>query len=39
MALAHLGNDDGSDKVLLDQRFLRGAEVDLLVGDPAGGQG
>ncbi len=34
VAFGHVGIDDWSDKVVLDPRFLRPAEVDLLVGDP-----
>ena len=35
VAFAHVGIDDWTDKVVLDPQFLRPAEVDLLVGDPA----
>ncbi len=35
VAFACVGGDDWTDRVLLDPRFLRPAEVDLLVGDPA----
>ena len=34
VAFSHVGIDDWSDKVVQDPRFLRPAEVDLLVGDP-----
>ena len=35
VAFAHVGIDDWDRHVHLDPRFLRPAEVDLLVGDPA----
>ena len=35
VAFAHVGIDDWSDKVYVDPAFLRPAEVDLLIGDPA----
>jgi GDPmannose 4,6-dehydratase len=35
VAFAHVGIPDWEDKVVLDPRFLRPAEVDLLIGDPA----
>ena len=33
-AFRHVGIDDWSDKVTQDPRFMRPAEVDLLIGDP-----
>lgn len=33
VAFAHVGIDDWSDKVVQDPRFMRPAEVDLLIGD------
>jgi GDPmannose 4,6-dehydratase len=35
MAFQAIGVDDWSSYVATDERFLRPAEVDLLVGDPA----
>ena len=35
VAFAHIGIDDWSDRVVQDPRFMRPAEVDLLIGDPA----
>ncbi len=35
IAFAHVGIGDWQDKVLQDPRFLRPAEVDLLIGDPS----
>lgn len=35
VAFAHVGIEDWSDKVVQDPRFLRPAEVDLLIGDPS----
>jgi GDPmannose 4,6-dehydratase len=35
VAFGHVGIEDWSDKVVQDPRFMRPAEVDLLIGDPA----
>ncbi|MGY2129868.1 GDP-mannose 4,6-dehydratase [Blastococcus sp. SYSU DS0617] len=35
IAFAHVGIDDWRDRVTQDPRFLRPAEVDLLIGDPS----